>query len=61
RWISIKAGSAFRSISNASMNTIHRSRVEDKFSKPVEEWRKGHKPSKVEEESISKPFTSEDL
>jgi uncharacterized radical SAM superfamily Fe-S cluster-containing enzyme len=38
------------------MNTIHRSRVEEKFSKTIEEWRSGHKPTKVEEESISKPY-----
>ncbi len=50
-----------RIIPFCTMNTIHRSRVEKKFSKSIEEWRSGHKPSKVEEESISKPFTSEDL
>ncbi|MHA1768990.1 MAG: tetraether lipid synthase Tes [Candidatus Thorarchaeota archaeon] len=41
-----------------TMNTIHRSRVEEKFSVTVEEWRTGHKPTVVEEESISKPYTS---
>ncbi|MHA1138135.1 MAG: tetraether lipid synthase Tes [Candidatus Thorarchaeota archaeon] len=50
-----------RIIPFCTMNTIHRSRVEAKFSKPIEEWRKGHKPSKVEEESISKPYTAADL
>ena len=48
-----------RIIPFCAMNTIHRSRIEEKFSKPIEEWRKGHKPSPVEEESISKPYTSE--
>ena len=50
-----------RIIPFCTMNTIHRSRVEDKFSMPIEEWRNRHKPNKVEEDSISKPFTSEDL
>jgi len=48
-----------RIIPFCAMNTIHRSRIEEKFSKPIEEWRKGHKPSQVEEESISKPYSSE--
>ncbi|MGY5864249.1 MAG: radical SAM protein [Candidatus Thorarchaeota archaeon] len=48
-----------RIIPFCAMNTIHRSRVEEKFSKPIEEWRKGHKPSQVEEDSISKPYSSE--
>lgn len=47
-----------RIIPFCTMNTIHRSRVEKKFAKPVEEWRKGHKPTQIEEESISKPYTS---
>ncbi len=47
-----------RIIPFCTMNTIHRSRIEEKFSKPIDEWRKGHKPTQVEEESISKPFTS---
>jgi uncharacterized radical SAM superfamily Fe-S cluster-containing enzyme len=47
-----------RIIPFCTMNTIHRSRIEDKFSKPIEEWRKGHKPTQVEEESISKPYVS---
>jgi uncharacterized radical SAM superfamily Fe-S cluster-containing enzyme len=45
-----------RIIPFCTMNTIHRSRVEEKFSKTIEEWRSGHKPTKVEEESISKPY-----
>jgi uncharacterized radical SAM superfamily Fe-S cluster-containing enzyme len=45
-----------RIIPFCTMNTIHRSRVEEKFSKPLDEWRKGHKPSQVEEDSISKPY-----
>jgi len=49
-----------RIIPFCAMNTIHRSRIEEKFSKPIEEWRKGHKPSQVEEESISKPYSSKD-
>jgi uncharacterized radical SAM superfamily Fe-S cluster-containing enzyme len=48
-----------RIIPFCTMNTIHRSRVEEKFSKPIEEWRKGHKPSQVEEDSISKPYEGE--
>ncbi len=50
-----------RIIPFCTMNTIHRSRIEEKFSMPIEEWRNRHKPNKVEEDSISKPFTSEDL
>jgi uncharacterized radical SAM superfamily Fe-S cluster-containing enzyme len=49
-----------RIIPFCTMNTIHRSRVEDKFSIPVDQWRGKHKPSQVEEESISKPFVGED-
>lgn len=45
-----------RIIPFCTMNTIHRSRVEEKFSKTIEEWRTGHKPTQVEEESISKPY-----
>ncbi len=48
-----------RIIPFCAMNTIHRSRVEEKFSKHIDEWRKGHKPTKVEEDSISKPYSSE--
>jgi uncharacterized radical SAM superfamily Fe-S cluster-containing enzyme len=48
-----------RIIPFCTMNTIHRSRVEEKFSKTIEEWRSGHKPSPVEEESISKPYQGE--
>jgi len=47
-----------RIIPFCTMNTIHRSRVEEKFSKPIEEWRRGHKPTQVEEDSINKPYTS---
>ena len=49
-----------RIIPFCAMNTIHRSRIEEKFSKPIEEWRRGHKPSPVEEESITKPYSSEE-
>lgn len=45
-----------RIIPFCTMNTIHRSRVEDKFAIPVSEWRGKHKPTQVEEESISKPY-----
>jgi len=45
-----------RIIPFCTMNTIHRSRVEKKFSQPIEEWRKGHKPTQVEEDSITKPY-----
>jgi uncharacterized radical SAM superfamily Fe-S cluster-containing enzyme len=45
-----------RIIPFCTMNTIHRSHVEEKFSKTIEEWRTGHKPDKVEEESINKPY-----
>ncbi len=45
-----------RIIPFCTMNTIHRSRVEDKFSMPVKDWRAKHKPTQVEEDSISKPF-----
>ena len=48
-----------RIIPFCTMNTIHRSRVEEKFSKTIDEWRSGHKPSQVEEDSISKPYQSE--
>jgi uncharacterized radical SAM superfamily Fe-S cluster-containing enzyme len=48
-----------RIIPFCAMNTIHRSRIEEKFSKPIEEWRKGHKPTQVEEDSISKPYEGE--
>lgn len=45
-----------RIIPFCTMNTIHRSRVEDKFAVPLDEWRKAHKPNQVEEDSLSKPF-----
>ncbi|MHA2378299.1 MAG: tetraether lipid synthase Tes [Candidatus Thorarchaeota archaeon] len=45
-----------RIIPFCTMNTIHRSRVEKKFSQPVDEWRSRHKPSQVEEESITRPY-----
>jgi uncharacterized radical SAM superfamily Fe-S cluster-containing enzyme len=48
-----------RIIPFCAMNTIHRSRIEEKFSKPIEEWRKGHRPTQVEEDSITKPYESE--
>ncbi|NHI83654.1 MAG: radical SAM protein [Candidatus Thorarchaeota archaeon] len=40
-----------------TMNTIHRSRIEKKFAQPVDEWRGKHKPTQVEEDSITKPYT----
>jgi hypothetical protein len=46
-----------RIIPFCTMNTIHRSRVEEKFSQPLDEWRSRHKPSQVEEDSISKPYS----
>ncbi|MFW9945139.1 MAG: tetraether lipid synthase Tes [Candidatus Sifarchaeia archaeon] len=45
-----------RIIPFCTMNTIHRSRLEEKFSQPLDEWRSRHKPSQVEEESISQPY-----
>ncbi|MFX1264222.1 MAG: tetraether lipid synthase Tes [Promethearchaeota archaeon] len=45
-----------RIIPFCTMNTIHRSRLEEKFSQPLDEWRSRHKPSQVEEDSISKPY-----
>ncbi|MFX1416804.1 MAG: tetraether lipid synthase Tes, partial [Promethearchaeota archaeon] len=45
-----------RIIPFCTMNTIHRSRLEDKFSQPLDEWRSRHKPSQVEEDSISNPY-----
>ncbi len=45
-----------RIIPFCTMNTIHRSRVEKKFSMPIEEWRGRHRPDNVEEDSISKPY-----
>jgi hypothetical protein len=41
-----------------TMNTIHRSRIEQKFGMPVKEWRKTRNPSQFEEESITKPFSA---
>ncbi|MFW9918373.1 MAG: tetraether lipid synthase Tes [Candidatus Thorarchaeota archaeon] len=49
-----------RIIPFCTMNTIHRSRVEDKFSQPIDAWRGKHKPTAVEEESITTPFVAED-
>jgi len=49
-----------RIIPFCTMNTIHRARIENKFGMPIDEWRNSHKPSKVEEESISSPFVAED-
>ncbi|MHA2163648.1 MAG: tetraether lipid synthase Tes [Candidatus Thorarchaeota archaeon] len=46
-----------RIIPFCTMNTIHRSRVEDKFSIPVADWRNKHKPTQVEEDSVTKPYT----
>ncbi len=46
-----------RIIPFCTMNTIHRSRLEEKFSQPLDEWRSRHKPSQVEEDSISKPYS----
>ncbi len=42
-----------------TMNTIHRSRVEEKFSITIDEWRERHRPTQVEEDSISRPYGSE--
>jgi uncharacterized radical SAM superfamily Fe-S cluster-containing enzyme len=47
-----------RIIPFCTMNTIHRSRIEDKFAQPLDVWRNKHKPNEVEEESISKPFVA---
>jgi uncharacterized radical SAM superfamily Fe-S cluster-containing enzyme len=49
-----------RIIPFCTMNTIHRSRTEDKFGMPLSAWRETRKPSQVEEDSISKPFVAED-
>lgn len=48
-----------RIIPFCTMNTIHRSRLEDKFAQPIDEWRSKHKPIQVEEDSISKPYKGE--
>ena len=48
-----------RIIPFCTMNMIHRSRVEKKFSVPVDEWRAHHKPSKIEEDSITEFYTGE--
>ncbi|MFX1368987.1 MAG: tetraether lipid synthase Tes [Promethearchaeota archaeon] len=48
-----------RIIPFCTMNTIHRSRVEEKFSQPIEQWRERHKPSRVEEESITEPYVAD--
>ncbi|MCF2136091.1 MAG: radical SAM protein [Candidatus Thorarchaeota archaeon] len=48
-----------RIIPFCTMNTIHRSKVEAKFAIPIEEWRARHRPSPVEEDSLTKPFTAE--
>ncbi len=49
-----------RIIPFCTMNTIHRSRVEDKFSQPIDVWRGKHKPTEVEEESITTPYVAKD-
>ena len=46
-----------RIIPFCTMNTIHRPKVEAKFAISIEEWRQRHRPTKVEEDSISNPFT----
>jgi hypothetical protein len=43
-----------------TMNTIHRARIEKKFAKTFDEWRAEHHPSQVEEDSISKPYSTEE-
>ncbi|MFW9909318.1 MAG: tetraether lipid synthase Tes [Candidatus Thorarchaeota archaeon] len=48
-----------RIIPFCTMNTIHRSRMEDKFAVPIDQWRGKHKPNQVEEDSLSKPFVGE--
>ncbi len=48
-----------RIIPFCTMNMIHRSRVEKKFSVPVDEWRRKRKPSQMEEDSITKIYTGE--
>jgi uncharacterized radical SAM superfamily Fe-S cluster-containing enzyme len=48
-----------RIIPFCTMNMIHRSRVEKKFSVSVDEWRARCKPSKIEEDSITKFYTGE--
>jgi hypothetical protein len=48
-----------RIIPFCTMNTIHRAHLEKKFGIPIEEWRKRSKPDKMEEESITKPYTSD--
>jgi hypothetical protein len=47
-----------RIIPFCTMNTIHRSRMEEKFGMPLKEWRKSRNPSPLEEESISKPYSA---
>ena len=48
-----------RIIPFCTMNMIHRSRVEKKFSVPVDEWRARHHPSKIEEDSITEFYAGE--
>jgi len=48
-----------RIIPFCTMNMIHRPMVEKKFSVPVDEWRRKHKPSQMEEDSITKFYTGE--
>ncbi|MBD3160118.1 MAG: radical SAM protein [Candidatus Lokiarchaeota archaeon] len=48
-----------RIIPFCTMNTIHRDRVEDKFSMPIKQWRERSHPDKMEEESISDPYEQE--
>ncbi len=48
-----------RIIPFCTMNTIHRAHLEKEFGIPIEEWRKRSKPDKMEEESISTPYTGD--
>ncbi|NWF96837.1 MAG: radical SAM protein [Candidatus Thorarchaeota archaeon] len=45
-----------RIIPFCTMNTIHRPLIEKKLAKSIDQWRKGHKPDQVEEDSIVRPF-----
>ncbi|MHA1906448.1 MAG: tetraether lipid synthase Tes [Candidatus Thorarchaeota archaeon] len=49
-----------RIIPFCTMNTIHRNSTEEKFGMPLSAWRETRKPSKVEEESITKPYVAEE-
>ena len=44
-----------RLIPFCTYNTIHRQEVEHKFGMTFDEWRDSHKPTKMEEETITKP------